>query len=209
MFAVAAGQVNGGLVKFFHGVQVAIMLMLMTNIVQFAYHSCLRMREARGHWYRFKPVYYIILATPMVLLQPTCMLVIGSWICDGKFSADQLSGEQCDARGQPAGCLQGTYDQYGRFSDQSSVSFVASTSFVDGCSDDMQNFFFDGGANSNALWPNTTTGWCIQIFGTYLGFIVMFVGVCQATQLHVKIVNKWHKIRGTGSPAPIVSQETN
>jgi len=200
MFAVAAGQVNGGLVKFFHGVQVAIMLMLMTNIVQFAYHSCKRMRRGVGHWYMFKPVYYIILATPMVLLQPTCMLVIGSWICDGAFSADQLSDVMCDSDGKPptgaATCVVGTYDSNGHFSDQDAVQFTKSTNFVDGCSDGMKNFFFDGGANSNALWPDTATGWCIQVFGTYLGFIVMFVGVCQATQLHVKIVNKWHQIRG-------------
>lgn len=132
----------------------------------------------------------------MVLLQPTCMLVIGSWICDGNFSADQLSGVVCDENGLPDGCITGTYNAYGKFSDQSSVEFAKLTAFVDGCSDDMKNFFFDGGENSNALWPDTATGWCIQIFGTYLGFILMFVGVCQATQLHMKIVNKWHEIRG-------------
>merc|ERR1712232_510372 len=50
--------------------------------------------------------------------------------------------------------------------------------------------------NSNALVPNTTVGWCIQIFGTYMGFIFMFCGVFEATQLHVKIMRKWRKLRG-------------
>lgn len=50
--------------------------------------------------------------------------------------------------------------------------------------------------NSNALVPNTSVGWCIQIFGTYMGFIFMFCGVFEATQLHVKIMKKWRKLRG-------------
>jgi len=209
MFAVAAGQVNGGLVKFFHGVQVAIMLMLMTNIIQFAYHSCQRMRRGDGHWYMYKPVYLVTLSTPMVLLQPTCMLIIGSWICDGNFSADQLTGAVrtaentpdgcigyiCTSENTPAGCI-GNFKADGTFSNGSFIDIAQFTNYVDGCSDGMQNFFFDGGANSNALLPNTTIGWCIQVFGTYLGFFIMFVGVCQATQLHMKIVRKWQDIRG-------------
>lgn len=191
---MAAGQVNGGLVKFFHGVQVAVMLMLMTNIIQFAHNSCNRMRTG-GHWNKYKPVYYITLATPMVLLQPTCMLVIGSWICDGTFSADQLTDQAvvCDHNHQPAGC--GYFMPNGTFSQPGMTSAASGTYYVDGCSPDMKNFFFDNSDNPNALWPNTVVGWMIQIFGTYLGFIVMFVGVCQATQLHVKIVNKWRQLR--------------
>jgi len=189
MFAVAAGNVNGGLVKFFHGVQVAIMLMLMTNIIQFAYWNCKRMRQGQGHWHMFRPAYLITLATPMVLLQPTCMLIIGSWICDGTFSADQLTDPQVAS--------DGWFYPNGTFSTPAAVSIAKGTSYVDGCSDSMQNFFFDGGANSNALTPDTAVGWCIQIFGTYLGFIVMGVGVCQATLLHVKIMKRWRAIRGS------------
>lgn len=51
------------------------------------------------------------------------------------------------------------------------------------------------GMDSNALVPNTTIGWMIQIFGTYGGFILMFVGVFEATQLHLKIMKKWKKLR--------------
>jgi len=197
MFAVAAGNVNGGLVKFFHGVQVAIMLMLMTNIIQFAYWNCKRMRRGQGHWHMFRPAYLITLATPMVLLQPTCMLVIGSWMCDGTFSADQLSftQHQCASSNPPDGC--GHYLSNGTYSVSSAVSISSGVYYVDGCSDTMKNFFFDGGQNSNALTPNTAVGWCIQIFGTYFGFIVMGIGVCQATLLHVKIIKRWRAIRGS------------
>jgi len=52
------------------------------------------------------------------------------------------------------------------------------------------------GMNSNALVPNTTRGWMIQIFGTYLGFGLMFWGVFEATGLHHKIAKKWKKLRG-------------
>lgn len=198
MFAVAAGNVNGGLVKFFHGVQVAIMLMLMTNIIQFAYWNCKRMRRGQGHWHMFQPAYLITLATPMVLLQPTCMLVIGSWMCDGTFSADQLNDgvTACTSLNNPVNCT-GSFLRNGTYSEASAVSIASGVYYVDGCSDTMKNFFFDGGANSNALTPNTAVGWCIQIFGTYLGFIVMGVGVCQATLLHVKIMKKWRAIRGS------------
>lgn len=202
MFAVAASNVNGGLVDFFHGVQVAIMLMLMTNILQFAWWTCKKMRRGHGHWYMFRPVYIILVSTPMVLLQPVCMLVIGSWICKGHFSADQLGDgiTPCDSptSSTPEGC-QGHFLSDGHYSDRSAsyVQAYAGSNFVDGCSDTMKNFFFDGGGDSNALTPNTTVGWCIQIFGTYGGFILMFIGVAQATQIHRKLINRWRSIRSS------------
>lgn len=196
MFAVAASNVNGGLVDFFHGVQVAVMLMLMTNILQFAWWTCKKGRKGHGHWHMFRPVYIILLSTPMVLLQPVCMLVIGSWICKGSFSADQLNHgvTPCPNETPQDGC-HGYFLPDGTYSDPSSTSARVGSMFVDGCSDSMKNFFFDGGADSNALTPNTTVGWCIQIFGTYLGFILMFVGVAQATQIHQKLLRKWRSIR--------------
>jgi len=58
-----------------------------------------------------------------------------------------------------------------------------------------ENIFFDGDSNPNALVPNTTTGWLIQVFCTYLGYITLFVGVFWTTQLHMKIARKWNQIR--------------
>jgi len=142
MFAVAAANVNTGLVDFFHGVQVAVMMTLMTNIVQFAWWNVQKKRKGKGHWHMYQPVYLLMVSSVLVCTQPTCMLVIGSFGID--------------------------------------------------------NFFFDGG-NTNALVPNTVIGWMIQIFGTYLGFFLMFVGVCQATMLHKKLAKKWRDIRGGSS----------
>ena len=61
----------------------------------------------------------------------------------------------------------------------------------------MQNLyiFFDGD-DDTALTPNTLLGWAIQIFGTYLGFILMFWGVTWATNLDKKIAKKWNALRG-------------
>jgi hypothetical protein len=152
MFAVAANNVPGGLVEFFHGVQVAIMLALMTNITQFAWWK-VKTKKHLTHWAQYGPVYLLLVASILVMIQPTCMLVIGSW--------------------------------------------------------DLSNFFFDGDDNTNALVPNTPIGIVIQIFGTYLGFLLMFVAVFWATQLHTKMMKKWNALRGAGRPPVAQARPVN
>jgi hypothetical protein len=195
----------------------------MTNIVQFAYWNVMKKRktmmvEVDGtmqkmpatHMYKFRPVYILMVATVLVCLQPVCMLIIGSWICKGNYTTDQIDTTQMGQYNATAKCFMslersdcvGSYDPYGNFvltkaykADQDTlVPFGNGLGFPDGCSANMKNFFFDGG-ESNALVPNTTVGWMIQIFGTYLGFLLMFIGVCQATLLHVKIMKKWSELR--------------
>merc|ERR1712146_64001 len=39
-------------------------------------------------------------------------------------------------------------------------------------------------------------GWLIQVFCTYVGYILLFTGVFWATQLHKKFMKKWRQIRG-------------
>lgn len=85
IFAVAAGNVNSGLVDFFHGIQVAIMLALMTNIMQFAWWKVKNKSKNLSHWGKFGPVYVLAIATVLVLIQPTCMLVISSWDIENFF----------------------------------------------------------------------------------------------------------------------------
>jgi len=198
-------------VKFFHGVQVAVMFGLMTNIVQFAYWNCQKKRKSfKTHWGKYRPVYLLMLATVLVNAQPCCMMYIGSWKCDGQFSTDQIDIK-------PGAAPEGSYyEKNGSYmlkngtaaSELSASSewsknnkwflFNKTTSWAPGCDPEQQNFFFDGGVTS-ALVPNTTVGWMIQIFGTYLGFGLMFVGVCQATLLHTKIAKKWRALRGRAS----------
>merc|ERR1712157_548962 len=46
-----------------------------------------------------------------------------------------------------------------------------------------------------AIFPTQASGWAIQILCTWGGFVFMFVGVLQATQLHKKIQKKWRAVR--------------
>jgi hypothetical protein len=105
MFAVAAGNVNGGLVDFFHGVQVAIMFGLMTNIVQFAWWK-VKGKKHLSHWARMRPVYLLMFATILVCTQPVSMLVIGSWASIPNFFFDGGDmGAACGFGGKlPASC---------------------------------------------------------------------------------------------------------
>jgi len=181
---------------------------LMTNITQFAYWNCQKKRKKfKTHWGKYKPVYLLLVATVQVCAQPACMLYIGAWKCDGKFSSDQIKPDQLADLTQ-----QGWhFDAQGDFVNRNRTKAAdlkpdwllqaRGVSWSPGCKEGQGNFFFDGGA-TDALVPNTTVGWMIQIFGTYLGFIVMFVGVCQATLLHVKIKNKWRALRG-GKTSPV------
>jgi len=150
----------------FHGIQVAIMLALMTNIIQFAYW------KQRGK--SQKPIYLLCLATVLVMVQPTSMLVIGSY-----HDAALATGGLCISQISPV-----TYP-------------VTNTSVWRDCVSEppFGNFFFDGDDDPNALTPNTSIGWCIQIFGTYGGFLLMFVAVFEVTQLGKKLKKRWVAIR--------------
>lgn len=254
MFAVAAGNVNGGLVDFFHGVQVAIMFGLMTNIVQFAWWK-VKGKKHLAHCARMRPVYLLMFATCLVCTQPVSMLVIGSWdsipnfffdggdmgsACTGttvcgsgmcstdsnQFAIDYIwKTTGCKAKAPPGfldtyyqgrapnaladevfKLCQGKVDGLGMSvcgaSDISKCIRVASvkadTDFTQCTNDDFSKATECSGTcamDSNALFPNTGTGIAIQIFCTYGGFIVMFVGVFEATGLHKKIMKKWNNLR--------------
>jgi len=227
------------------------MLALMLNIVQFAYWNVGKKRKfmvrdgqkvPSNHWYKYRPVYLLLVASVCVCTQPVCMLVIGSWNCDGQFTSSQIQSMAWDkstgvyvdsdtklavgyyghdgtfdffaptkngmasypkglasGSGAPSHLVQRGSEEYKKLA-KTYISAATDVYYVDGCDPDMHNFFFDGG-DSNYINPNTTVGWCIQIFGTYLGFILMFWGVCQATMLHVKIYNKWGALRSNGAPS--------
>merc|ERR1711871_1548073 len=80
-------SVPTGLIDFFHGLQVAIMMALMTNIVQFAWWTVRKRAKKKKmtHFQTYGSVYLLILSSFLVLTQPVCMLVIGSWNLDNFF----------------------------------------------------------------------------------------------------------------------------
>eukprot|EP01065_Artemidia_motanka_P035600 TRINITY_DN43508_c0_g1_i1.p1 TRINITY_DN43508_c0_g1~~TRINITY_DN43508_c0_g1_i1.p1 ORF type:complete len:154 (+),score=33.51 TRINITY_DN43508_c0_g1_i1:324-785(+) len=68
------------LITFFHGLQVAIMMTIMTNLTQFVWHTCgWRRKNEPTHWLRWRPVYVMLLSTVLVNVQPMSILIIGSW----------------------------------------------------------------------------------------------------------------------------------
>ena len=137
---------------------------MQTNILQFAWWKCKAKKGLTGHWERYGPCYVLMASTCLVMVQPTAMLVIGSYGYDDDYTP-------CPTEEDPN--PETVNSHHG-----------------------MNNFFFDGDDNTNALTPNTIVGWMIQIFGTYLGFILMFWGVVWSTNLDKKIMKKWHAVRG-------------
>jgi len=124
----------------FHAIQLAVTFGVMSNIAQFSWWTCKRTRKG-SHCAKFGPVYLLLLATVLVMVQPTYFVV------------------------------QGAYH--------------------------WQNAFIHKSADAkyNFLFPNTAIGWIVQIFCTYLGYLLMFTGVIQTTQLHKKIGKKWREQR--------------
>jgi len=138
---------NESLINFFHGLQVAIMMTIMTNLTQFIWHNQRRKRSEDtthwpdghpSHWVKFRPVYTMLVSSVLVCVQPMSILIIGSW-----------------------GIVPNVYWT----------------------------------TNASPIFPVKTGGWLIQIFCTYMGFIIMFVAVCESTQLHLKLVDRWNAIR--------------
>merc|ERR1711871_684742 len=192
---------GSGLVEFFHGVQVAVMLALMLNIVQFAWWSVKRDKTPKSHCERFLPVYIVLFSTVLIMVQPVSMLVIGSWASidncffDGAdFRAPCVVNSDCGS----GMCLSTAFNCTGTpvpgipgaVIDGSCTQLDA-----DGVDCTIVGIDCSCGMDSNALVPNTTIGWVIQIGCTYFGFIVMFIGVFMATKLHKKIARKWHALR--------------
>jgi hypothetical protein len=173
---VGASVMNGGAgtgaVDFFHGFQVALMLTVMFNLTQFVYWRC-KISRRGSCWQVYQPAFYTLLSTLMVNVQPLAILIIGSWhLCCASCASFNLT---CTGRTYPpwSGGEQRKCDMSG-------------------------NLFWDESYCSGAklpIFPTKTSGWLIQIFLTWGGFIFMFVGVMQATQLHRKLAKRWRAIR--------------
>lgn len=172
------GGSGTGAVDFFHGFQVALMLTIMFNLTQFVYWRCKIARDRPTHWGKWQPVYYTLLSALMTNVQPMMILVMGSWNLCCATCVTFGFGEDCThshrtfppwSEGTPRECnMNGNW-----FWDDS---------------------YCTGG--KLATFPTKVSGWLIQILCTWLGFVFMFVGVMQATQLHRKLAARWRAIRG-------------
>lgn len=165
------------MVDFFHGFQVALMMTVMLNLTQFVWWRCKASR--RGTCLQVHmPTLFTLVATIMVNIQPMWILIIGSWkLCCNTNEAFGFTEAQ-----NPSGFSYAPW----------------SSGEPRPCSSPGGNVFWDvsycsGGKLST--FPSIASGWLIQIFFTWGGFVFMFIGIMQATQLHVKLRKQWRQIR--------------
>mmetsp|Transcript_34080 Transcript_34080/g.60244 ORF Transcript_34080/g.60244 Transcript_34080/m.60244 type:complete len:198 (-) Transcript_34080:127-720(-) len=184
VFNVGAGFMNGGggtgIVDFFHGLQVAIMMTLMLNLTQFVWWTCKRQRQ--GTFLQVhSPTLLVLLSAILVNIQPMWILVIGSFkLCCGPCSMIGVAPEYCPASGY-------TYPPW-----------PASPDVARECSAPGGNVFWDVSyctGKNYALFPTVASGWAVQILCTWGGYVLMFIGVFQATKLHLKLAKRWRTIR--------------
>lgn len=176
---------GSGAVDFFHGFQVALMMTVMLNLVQFTWWRCKQSRVGTC-WQVHQPTFCVLLSAILVNIQPMLILIIGSWkLCCGECPEEDPG---CTGSGL-------TYPPWPLKSSSGETvyreCFHGGNVFwtIDHCS-----------GNLYATFPNQASGWAIQILCTWLGFVFMFIGVLQATQLHTKLAHKWRAIR-TGRSA--------
>jgi len=173
--SVMNGGAGAGSVDFFHGFQVALMMTIMFNFVQFIYWRCKAMGRNQV------PTLLMLASAIMTNIQPMAILVVGSWkiICCSCSDLTNNTNPDCTSTGRSFPPWGGTEFR---------------TCHGDG------NWFWTGTHDRCtgqllALFPNQAIGWIIQIVATWGGFVVMFVSVMMATQLHLKIQKKWRAAR--------------
>lgn len=184
LFSMGASYMNSGagsgVVDFFHGLQVAIMLTLMFNLVQFTWWTCKRMR--RGTLLEVHTPTLLVLASAILVnIQPMAILVIGSFkLCCGTCAQVGLDAGSCPSSGF------------------SYPPWPGAANTPRECSAPGGNLFWDHsfcGGEKYAVFPTVASGWAIQIVCTWGGYILMFIGIFQATRLHLKLQKKWTAIR--------------
>jgi len=169
------------MVDFFHGFQVALMMTVMLNLTQFVWWRCKQSR--RGSCLQVHtPTLWTLAATILVNIQPMWILIIGSW---------KLCCNHCTAFDIPeAVCTTG-------FSYQPWAHAVGEYGYRP-CPSPGGNVFWDVSYCSGqklSTFPTVAAGWVVQIVCTWGGFVCMFIGVLQATQLHIKLRKQWRQIR--------------
>lgn len=184
---VSASFMNGGagtgVVDFFHGFQVALMMTVMLNLTQFVYWRCKQSR--RGSCLQVHtPTLWTLLATVFVNIQPMWILILGSWKLCCAHNSDLLQPDNWTKTGY-------SYPPW-------SGGEPRECSPHQGWADRGGSAFWDASYCSGAklsTFPTQPLGWFVQVVFTWGGFIFMFIGVLQATQLHVKLKKRWRAIR--------------
>lgn len=161
------------LVSFFHGFQVAATGIVMTNIVQFGMWTC---------WYKRKNIAKAIrdardrapessrwiFANPhWAQYWPTYVLLAACILVNTQPMLILIIGSW---HPDHATCLKTPNDW------------------------PCKNIFWDIHA-TNSFFPNQASGWMIQIFCTWGGYILLFIGAVQATGMWEKLKKQWREAR--------------
>lgn len=175
------GGAGSGIVDFFHGFQVAIMMTVMLNLVQFVYWRC-KLSRTGTCWQVHQPTLWTLMAAIMVNVQPLLILIIGSWKLCCNYCPD--TQPTCTATGYSYPPWPMTPDTFRE------------------CAAPGGNLFWDVSYCSGGnypVFPTVASGWAIQVLCTWLGFVFMFIGVLQATLLHKKLARRWRTIRSASA----------
>lgn len=161
----------------------------MLNVVQFAWWTVKRDKKKMSHCQRFSSVYILLLSSVLVCIQPFSMLVISSWKIDNFFFDGGDKGMLCTLGSQchSGSCISPSFN--------CDEKLGSCTQLMCGDAGADAALPCECGLDSGALVPNTPIGWVIQVFGTYLGFVLLFIGVFSATKLHIKLKAKWMEVR--------------
>lgn len=169
---------GAGVVDFFHGFQVALMMTVMFNLVQFVYWRCNASRRG-SCLQRHGPTLFTLVSAILTNVQPMWILVVGSWkLCCAPCATFGISKADCTS---PTGS-----------------TYPPNTPGVMRPCDINGNVFWDSSycdGSKLSTFPSKGTGWAVQILCTWGGFVFMFIGILQATQLHKKMGKQWNAIR--------------
>lgn len=172
------------MVDFFHGFQVALMMTVMLNLTQFVWWRCNQSRRG-SCLQKHTPTLITLLSAILVNIQPMWILIIGSWgLCCNYNSAFGFTDEQ-----NPSGY---SYPPWPSTPDDPRP-----------CNSPGGSVFWDVSYCSGqklSTFPTVGSGWAVQIICTWGGFVLMFVGIVQATQLHVKLRKQWRQVRAGAQP---------
>jgi hypothetical protein len=179
------GGAGTGAVDFFHGFQVALMMTVMFNLTQFVYWRC-KLSRRGSCWQVYQPAVWTLMATFMVNFQPLWILMIGSWhLCCADCETFLPGVTNVDGS---CSSTKMTYPPWGNHGNGTG----ARECDVNG------NLFWDKSyctGKKIPIFPTKASGWVVQICLTWGGFVFMFIGVMQATQLHKKLAKRWRAIR--------------
>lgn len=157
------------------------MMTLMFNLTQFTWWTCKNTRSGTCLQVH-QPTLIVLLSSVLVNVQPMWILVIGSFkLCCGRCE-DLMKMPGCSSTGY-------TYPPW-----------PATPKDARECAAPGGNVFWDSSYCTGGklpIFPTVASGWAVQVICTWGGYALMFVGVLQATRLHLKLAKKWKNIRRT------------